>query len=95
MGGSDGLLCAGEELVETVLTTGQDRTPGTGPPTVLLALPEDVEEVSLTNQQGHVLTSHSDNFNKIRLRNSSHDRDIFQVSLQEACHGYLLRQISD
>ena len=43
MGGSDGLLCAGEELVETVLTTGQDRTPGARLTTVLLALTHQLE----------------------------------------------------
>ena len=43
MCGPDGLLCAGDKLVETSLTTGQDRTPGTGGATLLLALTEQSE----------------------------------------------------
>ena len=39
----DGLLCAGDKLVETVLTTGKDRAPGAGQPTVGLALREQLE----------------------------------------------------
>ena len=50
----------------------------------------DQTEISQCN----VLTSHSDIFNKSRVRNSSHERDIFQVSWQDACQGYLHRQIS-
>ena len=75
----DGLLCAGDKLVETVLTTGKDRAPGAGQPTVGLALREQLE-IRLTASQCNVLTSHSDIFNKSRVRNSSHERDIFQVS---------------
>ena len=106
---SDGLLCAGDKVVETLLTTGKDRTPGAGVATVLLPLKEqlqirlsdcqtvrlsDCQTVGLSDCQCNVLTSHSEIFNKILLRNSSHDRDILQVSLQEACQGYLDIQIS-
>ena len=80
MAGGDGLLSAGDKLVEAGLATGQDRAPpGAGAPALLLALREQTE-VSQASQPCNVLTSHSDIFNKSRVRNSSHERDIFQVS---------------
>ena len=58
MTSSDGLLCAGEELVETFLTTGKDRTPGAGLATVLLTLTEQLEISQLAEQCSHLPLRH-------------------------------------